>query len=80
MIVAGDKHLDQFTWGEREQFHTVEQDDKCFRLFEVVKITTKDGCCLTGEIGYISETSVHILPEHMSAKTIKFADIKNITY
>ena len=80
MVVAGEKHLDKFAWGEAEQFHTVEQDDKRFWLFEDVTITTKHGYQISGEIGNITETSVHILPQHRPAQIIKFADIKDINY
>ena len=80
MVTASEKHLDHFGWGDAEQFHTVEQDGNSFRLFDVVKITTKNGRSITGEIGYISEKSVDILPEHMSAQKIKFEDIENISY
>lgn len=80
MVVAGEKKLDKFNWGEAEQFHTVEQDGNQFWLFEVVKITTKDGQLVTGEIGYISESSVNILPDCRSAQEIKFTDIESISY
>lgn len=80
MVVAGEKHLDKFGWGEAEQFHTVEHNGKRFWLFEVVTITTKYGRRTTGEIGYISKSSVDILPEHESVQTIMFADIESISY
>ena len=80
MVTAGEKHLDHFGWGDAEQFHTVEQDGNRFWLFNVVTITTKNYWSITGQIGYISEKSVHILPEHMPAQIIKFEDIENISY
>ncbi len=80
MVTAGQKSKDHFWWGDAEQFHTVEQDDKQFRLFETVKITTNNGSTVEGEIGYISETSVDILPEHMSTQRVWFNDIKSISY
>lgn len=80
MVVAGKKHLDKFTFGEVEQFHTVEYDGKRFWLFENVTIITKNGSHLAGEIGYISETSVHILPEYFPAVEIDFSDIEKINY
>lgn len=80
MIVAGDIHEDQFFWGKDEQFHTVEQDGTQFRLFEVVEIKTKNGYTTKGQIGYIEENLVHILPEGQSVRKIKFADIESISY
>lgn len=80
MVTAGKKYLDHFGWGDAEQFHTVEHGKNKFRLFDVVKITTKSGKSITGEIGYITEEAVDILPEHQSAQRIKFEDIKNISY
>lgn len=80
MVTAGDKYTDNFPWGKAEQFHTVEQDGKQFRLFDIVTITTNEGYRITGEIGDISEGSVDILPERQSAKKVKFDNIKNISY
>ena len=42
MIMAGDKHFDEFPWGRAEQFHTLEVGEKKFQLFDFVKVTTKD--------------------------------------
>ncbi len=78
MVVAGEKHLDKFCWGEAEQFHTVEHNGNRFGLFEVVTITTTGGRVITGKIGYISETWVDILPERLPVQRIKFSRIKSI--
>lgn len=80
MIVASDKQTDQFIWGEWEQFHSIEQDDKKFRLFDVVKIELKGGALVKGEIGYIYKNAVDILPDREVAAKIKFADIEKISY
>ena len=80
MIVAVEKYVDKFFWGECEQFHAIEMDNKRFRLLEEVRVILKKDSAVTGQIVDINEDSVCILPEHCSSKTIKFADIENITY
>ena len=80
MVTAGEKRLVKMGWGDAEQFHTVEQNGNRFWLYDIVKITTKAGMYLEGEIVYITEKSVDILPDYMSAQTINFEDIETISY
>ncbi len=78
MIKAGEYHKDKFTWGEAEQYHSVEMEDKKFNLFDVVKVLLNDGRTICGEIGYIGENSFDILPEGEPARNISFKDVKDI--
>lgn len=80
MIMAGDKHFDEFPWGRAEQFHTLEVGEKKFQLFDFVKVTTKDGKDIFGQIGYIAKNSVDLLPDGQPAQNIPFKQIKTIAY
>lgn len=51
------------------------KDGKSYALSQFVKITTKDGKCVEGKIGCISNNAVDILPD----KTIFLKDIRFIT-
>ena len=78
MVTAGGQVHRPFRFGDVEQFHTLMRNGRIFRLFDVVTIKTKDYSWIAGKIGYISEKSVDILPEHGSAKTVKLEDIESI--
>ena len=80
MATAGKKHLEHFGWGDAEQFHTVAHGDNIFHLFDVVHISTKSGRSLTGEIIYIGENFLKLLPRYNSDEIIKFEEINNISY
>lgn len=82
MVKAGDKYIDIFEWGSVRQYHTVEQNGNKFKLFDMVKVTTKTGKTIEGEINSINEKSMFILTNpsllKMSTKSIKYEDIENI--
>ena len=80
MIKAGDKYIDKFTWGEVEQFHSVEVEEKNFKLFDVVNVILNDGKIITGEIGYIGEFSFDVLPVGENAKTLCYEEVKDINF
>lgn len=78
MIKAGDRHVDEFPWGKAEQFHTIEVGEEKFQLFDFVRVTTKEGKDIYGQIGYISKNSVDLLPDGQPAQNITFKQIETI--
>ena len=75
MLKAGDKHLDHFWWGDTEQYHTVQNGEDVFQLFDYVRIVKDNGITLEGQIGYIDPDAVHILPEHCSVVVVMMEEI-----
>ena len=80
MILAGDKRIDEFPWGNAEQFHLIEVGEKKFQLFDFVRVTTKDGKETFGQIGYITKNSIDLLPDGEPVINVPFKQIKTIAY
>lgn len=78
MVKAGDYYKENLGPIEAELFHSIDYDGNVFRLSQTVKVTTKDGYSIEGEILNISEGSIVVLPVPTPAKLILFDEIEKI--
>lgn len=77
MVKASDYFMDKFDWGEAEQYHSIELNDKKYRLFDIITIITKSNQTVKGMIVFIAQDQVDIMGDDDS-KTVALDQIKTI--
>lgn len=60
-------------------FNYVVANGNKFKVFDLVRVTKKDGCNIIGQISDIRYNSIDILSRHSNLITLRFDVIEDIT-